>query len=257
MPHGTTATFNQYVKYFFLLANQFGKKEAPTSEQCYQPLPFDTGRVLLDCLFPNSASAEQLPHFPPRRQSLEWGVCFHLLAYTTAKRDSTEHTPPPGTRSPHLCATWDWSRKGMAFAWYPDQIFLVREGCDSTGTELSSWSILPFHKALPNLCMIQASRTAHISDQIVHKVPAAAWKVTPAIKCWETFFFFKYEGYGPLCGVLQPPSLSGRFTVVLWRHGEELIGFVVTSRSCQELTSALVTDEDITVTGLEMAQLAS
>lgn len=70
-------------------------------------------------------------------------------------------------------------------------------------------------------------------------------------------FFFYCEGYGPLCRVLQPPSLSGRFTVVLWRHGEELIGFVVTSQSCQELTSALVTDEDITVTGLEMAQLAS
>lgn len=194
------------------------------------------------------------------QQSLEWGVCFHLLAYTIAKRDSTEHIAPPGTKSPHLCATWDWNGKGLAFAWFPDRIFLMREGGDSAGMELSSWSVLPSRKALPKLCTIQPSRTAHIFDQIVHKVPAAAWKVTPAIKCWYIFylfFFFKYEGYGPLCGVLQPPSLSGRFTVVLWRHGEELIGFVVTSRSCQELTSALVTDEDITVTGLEMAQLAS
>ncbi|MFT7801802.1 protein phosphatase 1 regulatory subunit 37-like [Arapaima gigas] len=33
------------------------------------------------------------------------------------------------------------------------------------------------------------------------------------------------------------------------RHGGEIIGFVVTSSSCQELASAAVSDEDITVTG--------
>ena len=33
----------------------------------------------------------------------------------------------------------------------------------------------------------------------------------------------------PLCGVPQPPSLSGRFAAVLQSRGEELIGFVVTS----------------------------
>lgn len=33
----------------------------------------------------------------------------------------------------------------------------------------------------------------------------------------------------PLCRVPQPLSLSGRFAVVLRRHGEGLIGFVVTS----------------------------
>lgn len=55
---------------------------------------------------------------------------------------------------------------------------------NSAGIELSSWNILPFLKALPKLCTNQPSRTAHISDQIAHKVPAAAWKVTPAIKCW-------------------------------------------------------------------------
>ncbi|CAI9158107.1 unnamed protein product [Rangifer tarandus platyrhynchus] len=56
---------------------------------------------------------------------------------------------------------------------------------------------------------------------------------------------------------LEQWSPKGRFAVVLRSRGEELIGFVVTSRSCQELTSALVTDEDITVTGSETAQLAS
>lgn len=61
----------------------------------------------------------------------------------------------------------------------------------------------------------------------------------------------------PTVPVPLPPSPSGRFAVVLRSRGEELIGFVVTSRSCQELTSALVTDEDITVTGSETAQLAS
>ena len=45
-----------------------------------------------------------------------------------------------------------------------------------------------------------------------------------------------------------PPSLS-HWSCLPGRHGGEIIGFVVTSRGCQERTSASVSDEDISVTG--------
>lgn len=97
MPHGTTATFNQYVKYFFPLANQFGKKEAPTSEQCYQPLPFNTGRVLLDCLLPNSTPAEQLPTFHPGDKvwSGEFASIFWLTPRPKETAQNTLHLRAP------------------------------------------------------------------------------------------------------------------------------------------------------------------
>lgn len=156
---------------------------ALTSEQWYPSLTVNAQGVLLNWLLPNPTSSKQPPFSFQQTKS---GVGSLLLSFglrCSQKRQYGAHTTP-GSKSPLLYATWDWSRKGLAFARFPDQNFLAREGDESAGTQLSSWSILSFHRALPKLCMIQPSRTAHISDQIVHKVPATAWKVTPAIKCW-------------------------------------------------------------------------
>lgn len=188
MPHGTTATFNQYVKYFFPLANQFGKKEDPTSEQCYQPLPFNTGRVLLDCLLPNSTSAEQLPTFHPGDKvwSGEFASIFWLTPRPKETAQNTLHLRAPEV--PISVQHGTGAGRGWLLHDFQTKFSLWGRGATALA-QLSSWNSLPFRKALPKLCMIQTSRTARISDQIVHKVPAAAWKVTPAIKCWETFFF--------------------------------------------------------------------
>ncbi|XP_036398189.1 protein phosphatase 1 regulatory subunit 37 [Megalops cyprinoides] len=80
-------------------------------------------------------------------------------------------------------------------------------------------------------------------------LPEPRWTAEPgSFPCPSSWIVRAAEEAPLLGGVWQSLSLSHR-PCLPGRHGGEIIGFVVTSSSCQELASALVRDEDITVTG--------
>lgn len=200
-----------------------------------------------------------------------------LLGPTLTKRD-TQFSPPTSTQSSVIfrtvrgarngrCAGKEAEEEGNGILARPASRHAARQPASKSSTassrdwlyQLGFWRPRQPSKTCRGwpISGRSGTRSLHSRRKSLQQLSSGPFVPSPSSLSLSLPLSPSRECHVPLCGVPQAPSPSDRFAVVLRSRGEELIGFVVTSRSCQELTSALVTDEDITVTGSETAQLVS